>query len=250
MHKYTWKPSPSDHRDRPFTLRLTEEQLPTSVDLRPQCPPVWNQGSIGSCTANAAAAAFEFDLRKQGKTDFQPSRLFIYYNERVLDQSGVDNDGGSFLRTAAKVLNTIGVCDEKTWPYERDFSAIPTPECYAEATQHSSTAYHSIPDGDLHGLKSCLASGYPFIFGFTVYPNFESQEVGRTGRLTMPVPNEAPLGGHAVMGVGYDDATGCVIVRNSWGTQWGDDGYFHMPYEYISNPALASDFWQITTVSG
>ena len=127
---------------------------------------------------------------------------------------------------------------------------MPTPECYAEATKHISTTYNAIPDGDLHGLKSCLASGYPFIFGFMVYESFETQEVGRTGRMPMPAPNEPNLGGHAVMGVGYDDDTQCVIVRNSWGTQWGDEGYFHMPYAYISNPSLASDFWQITTVTG
>jgi C1A family cysteine protease len=250
MHKYTWQASPQDHRDKPFGLLLAEQSLPTSVDLRPQCPPVYNQGLISSCTANASAAAYEFDLKRQGKTDFAPSRLFIYYNERVLDGTENDPDSGSYLRTAAKVLNKVGVCDETMWPYTMDFSARPTEECFAAAISHVSTAYHAIPNGDLNSMKVCLASGYPFIFGFIVYESFESEEIARTGKMNMPSPTEKSLGGHAVMGVGYDDATQCMIVRNSWGAGWGDDGYFHMPYEYISNPGLASDFWQITTVTG
>ncbi|VTU36295.1 C1 family peptidase [Variovorax sp. PBL-E5] len=248
QHSYGWKPSLPDFRDHRFkvTARIA---LPPSVDLRPGCPPVYDQGQLGSCTANAAAAAFEFDLKRQGLTDFEPSRLFIYYNERVLD-GDVGQDAGSELRTAAKTLNKSGVCDEKSWPYDiAKFKTKPKASCYTAAKKHVSTSYQALDNTNVTELRTCLASGSPFILGFTVYESFESDKVATTGVVPMPLKKEKVLGGHAVMCVGYQESKKRFIVRNSWGVNWGVQGYCYFPYAYLTNTGLATDFWQITTVS-
>jgi C1A family cysteine protease len=98
-------------------------------------------------------------------------------------------------------------------------------------------------------MRGCLAAGYPFVFGFTVYSSFEGQEVAKTGVVSMPTPDEQVVGGHAVLAVGYDDASQAFIVRNSWGAGWGQEGYFTMPYAYLTTRALSSDFWTIRIVT-
>lgn len=244
---YGWKPELPDMRDHMVAFRRRAAALPTRVDLRPNCPPVYDQGSIGSCTANAAAAAFQFDQMKQGVSEFTPSRLFIYYNERVLD-GDVRQDAGSQLRTAAKTLNKTGVCPETLWPYiVSKFTRKPVIKAYRAAKK--SVSYASLNNARITDLKSSLADGIPFIFGFTVYESFESDVVAQTGMVPMPTLQEGVLGGHAVMCVGYDDTKKCFIVRNSWGPDWGDKGYCYMPYAYLTNSNLATDFWQIITVA-
>ena len=94
-------------------------------------------------------------------------------------------------------------------------------------------------------MRKCLAEGFPFVFGFTVYDGFESASVAKSGKLNLPKPGEKVLGGHAVCAVGYDDKAKRVIVRNSWGTDWGMKGFFTMPYDYVSNSSLADDFWTL-----
>jgi C1A family cysteine protease len=247
---YGWSPSVPDFRDHMFSVPRIAN-LPTSVDLRPQCPPVWDQGQLGSCTAHAAAGAYAFDLKKQGLPALMPSRLFIYYNERTLD-GDVSSDAGSYLRTAAKALNQFGVCDESAWPYvETKFAKKPTPatKTYTPAKKHLAASYASLDSTNLAGLKATLASGLPFMIGFSVYASFESDEVARTGIVPMPAKSEAQLGGHAVLVVGYDDAKQRFIVRNSWGTGWGIAGYCEIPYAYLTNTKLASDFWVVKVVN-
>lgn len=246
--KYTWRPSLPDIRDHLYSRAVPVESLPAKADLRPGCPAVYDQGQLGSCTANAAAGAFEFDLKRQGLTDFEPSRLFIYYNERVID-GDVKTDAGSQLRTAAKTLNKDGVCAEAAWPYiVSKFAKKPGASCYTKAKKNVSTSYQALDNTNLTQLKTCLASGSPFILGFTVYASFESDAVAQTGNVPMPAPHESVLGGHAVMCVGYDDSKQVFIVRNSWGSGWGDGGYCYMPYAYLTNSRLASDFWKIAAV--
>ena len=87
------------------------------------------------------------------------------------------------------------------------------------------------------------------MFGFTVYESFESQEVAKTGVVPMPAPGEQVVGGHAVLAVGYDDSAQTFMVRNSWGTGWGQAGYFTMPYAYLTTRGLSSDFWTIRIVT-
>lgn len=248
MNKYGWKRDLPDIRDRTSILKLPPENLPALVDLRPLCPPVLQQGDLGSCTANAIANAHYFDQLGEKKiSPFLPSRLFIYYNERVIEHT-VQSDAGASLRTGIKTLAKQGACPEITWPYETEkFTQRPNAGAYSEALKHQALNYSRIPQ-NLNLLKSCLASGYPFVFGFSVYEQFESSETARTGAASLPTWNEDMLGGHAVMAVGYDDAAMVFLIMNSWGERWGMKGFFTMPYEYMLNPNLAADFWVIRSV--
>jgi C1A family cysteine protease len=221
--------------------------LPDQVDLRPQCPSVYDQGQLGSCTANAIGAALEFDQMKQGQSAFTPSRLFIYYNEREIEGT-VDSDSGAEIRDGVKSVNQQGACKEDTWPYDIDkFRDKPSDPSYSEGTEHQSIQYLRVTQ-TLSQLKGCLAEGFPIIFGFVVYESFESKEVADSGHVEIPRAGEQQLGGHAVLAVGYEEANQWFIVRNSWGDGWGMDGYFTMPYPYLMQPSLASDLWTIRSV--
>jgi C1A family cysteine protease len=247
--RYGWVPDLPDQRDHIFSVPTPVlGTLPPSVDLRAQCPPtVYDQGRLGSCTANAIGAAFEFDLLKQGLSDFMPSRLFIYYNERVI-LGTVDSDSGAMIRDGIKSVHKQGVCTEDDWKYDIErFTEKPPASCYESALGNQALAYQRIPQS-LNQLRGCLAHGFPFVFGFTVYESFESAEVARTGDAPLPAAGEAVLGGHAVLAVGYDDATTRFTVRNSWGPDWGNGGYFTLPYAYLTDRGLASDFWTISQV--
>jgi len=245
---YGWKRDLPDFRD--FDYKPNKEtllSLPAKVNLRPMCPPIYDQGQLGSCTANAIGAAFEFELLKQKIIDFTPSRLFIYYNERVIEGS-VNADSGAQIRDGIKSINKQGVCTETSWPYIiTKFKSKPVTKCYTEALKNKLISYHSI-NNDLNTMKACLADGFPFVFGFSVYDSFESPEVAKTGTVKLPLKTEKLLGGHAVCAVGYDDTLQRFIVRNSWGVAWGKVGYFTMPYAYLTNAKLASDFWTIRVV--
>lgn len=243
-----WVRDIPDQRDFKY-IASKSKKLQTSIDLRPGCPPVYDQGNLGSCTANAIAAALEFDRKKQSLQDFTPSRLFIYYNERVMEGT-VKSDSGAAIRDGIKSVNNLGDCPEKSWPYNiKKFASKPSKSCYTNALKYKSVVYSSVSQ-DLFSMKSCLASGYPIVFGFTVYDSFESDTVAKNGIVPMPSKSEKTLGGHAVMAIGYDDAKQWFICRNSWGDSWGDKGYFYMPYAYLTNKNLSSDFWTIKTVLG
>lgn len=247
--KYGWKPDKLDHRDHLYQLKheISPGDLPDKMDIRAGCPPVYDQGQLGSCTAQSIAGAYEFDeMRQHNPEVFIPSRLFIYYNERAMEGT-IDHDSGGEIRDGMKSINTDGVCHENLWPYEiNKFTEKPSHVCYDDAHQHHSIKYERLSQ-NLHELKHCLSEGFPFVFGFMVYQSFESKEVVRTGYMTMPLSNDQLIGGHAVMAVGYTKDH--FIIRNSWGKTWGDQGYFYMPYEYILNPKLASDFWTLRKVS-
>lgn len=256
---YGWKPDLPDHRDLLYAVPPhTAQALPSSADLRPGCPAVYDQGQLGSCTANAIAGAIEFEQIKQKLPAFTPSRLFIYYNERVIEHD-VPLDNGAQIRDGIKSVAAQGVCAESSWPYSDQnkdpdpcpdcpYAKTPPQSCYAEAKNHTVKLYQRLTPV-LNTLKGCLADGYPFVFGFTVYESFESQAVANTGIVPMPAPSEKVVGGHAVAAVGYDDSKQQFIVRNSWGAGWGIQGYFMMPYSYLTDPNLADDFWTIRTVA-
>jgi C1A family cysteine protease len=241
---YGWVPDLPDRRDVLFgAVRAVPAVLPPRVDLRELCSPVEDQGNLGSCTGNALIGALEF-LEKKNRVPFVDlSRLFVYYNERVLEGT-VHSDSGAMIRDGIKTLKNQGVCTEKKWPYLiAKFAAKPTVACFREALDHQITSYERILT--LEQMRACLAEGFPFVFGFTVYESFESAEVAKTGTVEMPQPGERVVGGHAVLAVGYDDASSRIVVRNSWGTAWGRLGYFTLPYEYVTDRNLSDDFWVI-----
>ncbi len=249
LHKYGWRPDKPDHRDLKFAApKHLEHALPPKTDLRPGCPAPYDQGDLGSCTGQSISGLIQYDLIKQDPTKaFQPSALFIYYNERVLENS-INEDAGAEIRDGIKTLIRWGVCPEQYWPYViAKFKTKPSKFAYNSAVPHRISQYMRI-NQFANDMKSCLADGHPFVFGIAVYESFESEEVAKTGVVPMPGKNERMLGGHAICCVGYDDAEQRFLIRNSWGSDWGMGGYFTIPYDYVLNPDLSSDFWTIRFV--
>jgi C1A family cysteine protease len=248
IHGYGWIPDPPDSRDIRYSApQPVVKNLPPKVDLRTKFPPVYSQGSIGSCTAQAVCAAFHFCKIRQKLYNFAPSRLFTYYTTRDLEGT-VYEDSGATLRNTIKSINKFGACPESIWPYELSRLTLkPTPTCYDTASRHTAVSYSQVVQ-TVTQMKGCLAEGYAFAFGMLVYESFESEKVANTGVVQMPSPGEQQVGGHAVLVVGYDDSQQRFIVRNSWGAEWGMKGHFTMPYQYILNADLATDFWTIRLV--
>jgi C1A family cysteine protease len=243
-YKFGWKPQKPDIRDYKYVPKAIV--LPSSVDLRSQCPSIYDQGQLGSCVANAVCGTVEFDRIKQGDTDWTPSRLFNYYNTRVIEGT-VDYDAGAEIRDSVKSMVQSGDCPETEWPYDiSQFTVQPPAQDYTDATKYEALVYQAV-NQDETTMKTILASGYPIVVGFTVYNSFYDADT--TGIVNMPGSLDYVIGGHAVLVVGYDDSTQRWLCRNSWGTGWGMSGYFTIPYAYFTNTDLASDFWLIQTVS-
>uniref|UniRef100_A0A7C5ENG3 Cysteine protease n=1 Tax=Desulfobacca acetoxidans TaxID=60893 RepID=A0A7C5ENG3_9BACT len=234
-------------------------KLPAGVDLREYCSPIEDQGPLGSCTAHAGVALVEYFERRAFGRHLDASRLFLYKTTRnLLHWSG---DTGAFLRTTMGALVLFGVPPEEYWPYRVDnFDQEPPAFCYAFAQNYQALSYYRLsPPGTspaelLKRVKTHLAAGLPSMFGFSVFSSYvQAQE---TGRIPFPGQGEKLVGGHAVMAVGYDDrldidnrpqgprTTGALLIRNSWGTAWGEQGYGWLPYEYVLK-GLATDWWSL-----
>jgi len=246
--KYGWRRELPDHNDQyyEFNYKGYDSNI-KNIDLRCNCPEIYDQGKLGSCTANAVAGAYQYEERREDKKVYKPSRLFIYYNERVLEDT-VLYDSGATIRDSIKTLYKTGTCSEEEWPYDiSKFKTRPNDTCYKKAQKNKIIEYKKITQ-TLDELRACLQQGTPFVFGFSVYESFENNEVANTGIMKIPRKGEKLLGGHAVMAVGYDDTTEMFIIRNSWGPYWGELGYFYMPYEFMINDIYASDFWTIKKI--
>jgi C1A family cysteine protease len=239
-----WIPDLLDQRGTLFVVpEVILQQLPLSVDLSFHCPPIYDQSQIEIDTLNAIAAIIQFHMMREGMQDFIPSRLFIYYNARAMEE--VETDSGIQIRNGLKSISKYGVCPEDMWPY--DIARIqerPPDACYKEALKYRAILYQRI-SRTLNEMKGCLACGLPFIFGFLFDESFESAEVVQIGHVSLPESGVQVLGGHVMLAVGYDDRQECFLVRNSRGTNWGMQGYFTMPYAYLMDPKLANDFWTI-----
>jgi C1A family cysteine protease len=238
-----------DARDVSYAAPLSKfpKGLPKSVDLRPKCPPVYTQGKLESCTANAIAAAIEFDQMKQGAPRFVPSRLFIYYNTRAIENTIAQN-AATRPRDGVKAVAKQGAPAERVWPYDAArFAKKPPQTAYDMAKQDIVTSYAAVAR-DINQMRGCLADGFPFVLGFAAYASFEGPAVKASGILAMPASGEKKAGDHVVLAVGYDDSKKSFIMRNSWGPHWGLKGYFWMPYEYLQDKHLAADFWTLRSV--
>ena len=239
FNKYGWKRDSPDYRDKyiHYNFLLDAEDL----DLRHKMPGIYNQYSIGSSTANAVAAAYEFNqIQIDEEHIFIPSRLFIYYNTRKIENT-IMYDAGAQIRNTIKSININGICSETKWNYNPCYlTNKPFDECYIHIPPIQYYRIHQ----NIAALKGCLSNGIPFIFGFSVYENFEKiNKIDNT--LSVPGDKDIYLGGHCCLCVGYDDAKKTFIIRNSFGLEWGDNGHFNMDYEYMLNTNLCSDLWVI-----
>jgi len=246
---YGWIPDLPDRRDFVYAApAATPEALPRRVDLTARCPPIYDQGNLGSCTAQAIAGALQFDQMKQSQADvFTPSRLFIYYNMRVIENT-VDEDAGAMIRDGIKSVAKQGAPHEAVWPYKiSKFRTKPDAAAYKDAALHEAILYQRVVQTGPQ-MKGCLASGYPFVFGFSVYESFETADVAKTGVVPLPKGTETLLGGHAVVAIGYDETSRRFLIRNSWGASWGVGGYGTLPYDYLLDDDLTADLWTIKLV--
>ena len=228
--------------------------LPTSVDLRAWCSPIEDQEDLGSCTANAGVALFEYYQRRAYGIHLDGSRLFLYKATRdLLEWPG---DQGAYLRSTMKAMVLFGVPPEHYWPYQVGrFDDSPPTFCYAYAQSYKAQQYFRLdpagtpPAEVLSAAKGLIAATLPFMFGFTVYSSIPGTGAGH-GNIPFPNVNDRVEGGHAIVAVGYDDDhrigndKGAFLIRNSWGTEWGEDGYGYLPYSYVLR-GLAADFWSL-----
>jgi C1A family cysteine protease len=242
--QYLLKKDPVDLRDKVFRSTFAKvEHLPVEVDLRPQLSPIVDQGQLGSCTANAIASGLrEYITLKEQQPLTRLSRLFLYWHERQLEGT-IGEDSGAYIRDGMKVLQTIGVSPETDFPYNiSKFTEQPSQQAESDAGKFKISEYHRITNVDQ--LKAALAEGSPVVIGIDVYQSFESDTVAKTGKVPLPKRGEQNLGGHAVLAVGYKKIgrTKYIIVRNSWGEDWGDKGYFYLPETFFTK-GYVSDMW-------
>lgn len=244
MHKYSCRRSKQDSRDFKFHVKFARRlDLPQIIDLRETnlLPDALDQGELGSCAANAASNSLRFCLRKQRAVDFQPSRLYIYFFCRLIEDS-IELDAGCEIRDVLKAIHTYGACSEDLWPYDiTKFKDLPYSKCVRAGKEHTSNFSYLSVNQNLLDIKNALYRGFPIIFGAYIYDSFSVQNE----QVPMPSESDALYGGHAMLIVACDDQTQTFIVQNSWGSDVGINGCFLIPYSYLLDPDLAFDFWTI-----
>jgi len=249
-----WIPQKPDFRDLKFTIAQEHLQPIKSVFLSDtnKLPLPYNQMDLGSCTSQGIGFLVHFDLLNKHvaniATPFMPSRLFIYYYER-LEEGTVDQDSGAVIRDGIKVLAKNGVCPEDAWPYDiSQFTVAPNSHAIELAQNFQALQYKSLDNTNKQLLVNALMQGFPIVFGMSVYSSFMSPKVAATGIVPMPQPHESLEGGHCMAIVGYHAGFDAFIVRNSWGMGWGQKGYCRIPAAYLCSTSYANDFWIVTLV--
>ena len=245
LSKYGWRRQNPDIRDYQFSVSGAAVTYPNTFDPRAKSWGVYDQGQIGSCTANGTLSAFRQLLINEGLGDFNGSRLASYYWSRWIEGT-TKSDSGATIRDAVKVVATRGVAPETAWPYNVAKIFVGPPAAVGTAAKKNiALLYQSVPLTQDAICQAVYKNGN-VIIGISVYSSFESASVAKTGIVPLPAKTEQLLGGHAVHLVGYNLAKGWAIVKNSWGTSWGDAGYCYIPFSYLTNTSLASDFWTIS----
>lgn len=241
-----------DQRDRIIQFASTPT-IPIKVDLRALVPNIYNQQSLGSCTAHAVATLFDtIQDRQYTKADakaFTPSRLFIYYNTRKIEGT-TERDVGSSIRNAIKSVAKEGICDEELWGYEvLKFKDLPPPIAYENGKKNTAVEYLRLTP-TREQLEQCLSRGNPFSFGLMIYKYwYDDPAIRRSGIIRSPTSSDTKIGGHAMVCVGYDRQKQVFIVVNSWGPSWGDKGICYIPYSYMLGANQSWDFWIIRSTS-
>lgn len=227
-------------------FRPTALRLPASVDLRAHCPPVMDQGELGSCTAHGISGALRYEMISRGQPDVPLSRLQLYYDERAAEGT-IKSDAGAEIRDGIKSAGKLGMGHETLWPYAvKKFATKPAAAVYKDALKFRALSYQRV-DVNAAALKAALAAGHTPVIGLTLYESFESEAVAKTGMVPMPGKLEAAVGGHCMYVVGYGQKPGYFTVRNSWAADWGDKGDCYFPEAYLGSTLLGSDYWIITT---
>ena len=252
--RYIYNNHPSKKGEYKIYEPLKDVQIPDvySLNSTPNEPPIYDQGQLGSCTANAITYGVQFAMNKQGlkyNPSGNPSRLFVYYNERAKEGT-INSDSGANISDGIDSVNEQGVCSEIVWPYDIDrFTDKPSDKAYSLALLDKVTLKAQVLQ-DENSISSCISAGFPVITGITVYESLEAQQTIDSGTIPMPdIQNEKELGGHAIALCGYDRINKVYTLRNSWGTSVGQNGYFTIPFDYIHNPDLCSDLWQIDFIT-
>ena len=237
-----------DERDYKFKGTLLRDVdpafLPSSVDLRPQWGEPLDQGNIGSCVSNSVSYQLRYLIKKSTGKVLNMSRLFIYYNGRVLSNFPINEDTGLTMRTGFRSVTSYGVPEETTWPYiESDFTKKPSDNAYKLGGNNKNLVYYSVSQ-NLNEIKKCLKDGFAISFGITLFSSFMTTQVARTGIVPMPdIYSDQRVGGHAMTIVGYDDSKSSFIVANSWGKGWGLAGFCYIPYKLILDSSITGDLW-------
>lgn len=240
---YGLKIQKMDKSKQNILLFTKKVKYPSKVDLRKKMPKyIYDQENNGSCTANALCACIQYI-----KPSLAGSRLFLYYNERIY-QNAVNEDSGALLVDGINALKKYGICKETLWPYKTsNLLKKPTTDCYKEGLKNKATIVKNIND-DMVSMKNSLINNVPFVVGILLYESFETSNVSNTGNVSMPGKDETMLGGHAVVCCGYDDTKKVWIMRNSWGSNWGDKGYFYLPYDYLVDSEMSTELWCVIKI--
>lgn len=244
---YGWKRQPFDPRDRVHLPRFAARQLPPMVSLIDLFPQPLDQGQTNECGPNSLSALIQVDMKVQGASVVPPSRHFLYWCARY-EMGTLPADDGVENRSMLVGAHQFGFCPERLWPFD-DIHRNEEPEtvCFDTAIRYAIEDYAVVPQ-QLAMMCATLAAGRPFLFGFEVFKEFESEAVAKTGVVPMPRQGQSPIGGHDVCIYGYDLKRAVFLCRNSWGPMWGLKGNFTIPFGYALNPGLAGDFWVVRSV--
>jgi C1A family cysteine protease len=236
----------TDIKNRCFSrFFLPTNNLPDKIDMRSVWGEIYDQGEMGSCTSNSIAGQIRYILYKHNGPSIHPSRLFIYYNGRLLSNLPLDEDTGLSIKDACTSVKKYGVCDETLLPYDiNKFSCKPSHECYEAGVKNNQFSYFRIPQ-ELNQIKQCLAKKYMISFGAKIFESFMSLNTAKSGIVIVPNKLECEIGSHAMCIVGYNEKTKFFAVANSWSDKWGCNGFCFIPFEYILDPNLCRDFWSI-----